>query len=67
MYMQCGDSYYILNVFLTSLSSPVYAGKTHVRLDFVGDFLKDDKLTKDLLYRDCSIREPPAFHVAAER
>lgn len=42
-------------------------GKTHVRLDFVGDFLKDDKLTKDLLYRDCSIREPPAFHVAAER
>ena len=54
-------------VVLTFLSSPVYAGKTHVQLDFVGDFLKDDKLTKDLLYRDCSIREPPAFHVAAER
>jgi target of EGR1 protein 1 len=41
--------------------------KTHVVLDFVGDFLKDDKLTKDLLYRDCSIRDPPAFNVTSER
>jgi len=42
-------------------------GKTHVRLDFVGDFLKEEKLLKDLLYRDCSIRDPPAFHVTSER
>merc|ERR1712168_821606 len=42
-------------------------GKTHVHLDFVGKFLNDEKLTKDLLFRDCSIRDPPAFHVMSER
>jgi len=42
-------------------------GKTHVHLDFVGKFLNDEKLTKDLLFRDCSIREPLAFHVMSER
>jgi len=42
-------------------------GKTHVRLDFVGEFLLGEKLSKDLLYRDCSIRDPPAFQVTTER
>lgn len=42
-------------------------GKSHVHLDFVGKFLNDEKLTKDLLFRDCSIRDPPTFHVTSER
>lgn len=42
-------------------------GKTHVHLDFVGKSLSDEKLAKDLLLRDCSIRDPPAFHVTSER